>query len=164
VEIAEQRWVAIACMTDSQWQSLRRVMGEPEWAGVTDFDSAAGRVVASVRIDRGIGEWTAQQDAYEVMMTCQQAGVPAGVVQDGVDLAERDPQLAAADFLTKIDAPSPSLGQTWADRLPIHFSRTPCDTYERVRELGEDTAEVLQDWLGMSDAEVGQAGEQGALK
>ena len=98
------------------------------------------------------------------MKACQDAGVPAGVVQDGVDLAERDPQLKAVNFLEKMADVSPVLGQTWVDHLPIHFSRTPCNGYRRVRELGEDNAAVLEDWLGLSPSEIDAAAQQGALK
>jgi len=31
---------------------------------------------------------------------------------------------------------------------------TPCDTYARVRDVGEDNASVLSDWLGMDSEDV----------
>ena len=145
--VTDERWVAIACMTDAQWVALKVVMEEPEWANAPELATATGRVSARHIIDDRVGAWTATREAEWVMAECQAAGVPAGVVQNGLDLAERDPQLARADFLTKISDPSPSIGQTWADRLPIHFEATPCDVYERVREVGEDNAAVLRDWL-----------------
>ncbi|MEJ2086963.1 MAG: CoA transferase [Gammaproteobacteria bacterium] len=146
--VADERWVAIACMTDAQWEALKIVLGDPDWAQDGRLAMAAGRVDARHLIDARIAEWTATREAEEVMAVCQHAGVPAGVVQTGADLAERDPQLARARFLTPIDEPSPSIGQNWADRLPIHFEATPCDVYRRVREVGEDNAAVLRDWLG----------------
>ena len=51
-------------------------------------------MVNKAHIEEQLSAWTAQQDAYELMGLCQAAGVPAGVVQDGADLVERDPQLA----------------------------------------------------------------------
>ena len=54
-------------------------------------------------------------------------------------------------------------GATYADRLPIHFKKTPCEIYERVRQVGEDNHEVLKDWLGMPDTEIDQAEEAGFL-
>jgi crotonobetainyl-CoA:carnitine CoA-transferase CaiB-like acyl-CoA transferase len=70
------------------------------------------------------------------------------LVQTGEDLATADPQLEASAFLRKITDVNPAVGQTYADALPLHFSKTPCETYERVREVGEDNASVLADWLG----------------
>ena len=153
-DIADERWVAIACMSDDQWQELCRVMGEPEWSSAPVYDTAAGRVAAIDELDRQIGRWTVQLDAVEVMVRCQAAGIPAGVVQNSIDLAENDPQIAASDFLMTFDEPNPVIGTTYGDRLPLTFSLTPCDTYARVRDVGEDNASVLSDWLSMDSEDV----------
>ena len=159
-----ERWIAIACMTDSQWQALKSVMGHPEWAETADFDSVAGRLAARAEIDAGVAGFTANHEVYDLMARCQAAGVPAGVVQDGEDLNTRVPQLALYQFLHKIEDVSPLLGQTWADRLPIRFSQTPCNIYERTKAVGEDNVSVLGDWLGMDEAEVRKAESEGRLQ
>jgi benzylsuccinate CoA-transferase BbsF subunit len=162
--VEDQRWVAIACMQDAHWQALVNLLGKPSWAQDVNLQTAAGRVAARAIIDKHIGQWTQNQDAYAVMAACQAAGVPAGVVQDGIDLVERDPQLAAAGFFAKLTDVSADLGQTWVDHLPIHFHKTPCNDYQRVRTLGEDNADVLRDWLGMSSAEIDAADQGGLLQ
>ena len=58
-----------------------------------------------------------------------------------------------------MDEPHPGLGETFADRLPIYFEKTPCESYMRSRILGEDNVSVLADWLGMSEDAV-RAGEE----
>ena len=160
---ADERWVAIACMTDEQWEKLRVVMGDPPWSRDPALATAAGRLAADERVETEVSAWTRGLDAVEVMQRCQAAGVPAGVVQTGVDLIERDPQLARSDFLKQINDPHPTVGTTYADRLPIHFERTPCDEYRRPRAIGEDNAAVLADWLGMSEDEVRRGEERGYL-
>jgi crotonobetainyl-CoA:carnitine CoA-transferase CaiB-like acyl-CoA transferase len=162
--ILGERWIAIACMTDAQWQALRALLGDPEWSRAPALAMAAGRVAASEHLDARIAEWTRDHDAAQLMARCQAAGVPAGVVQDGIDLAERDPQLRHTGFLQPIDEPGAPVGQTWADRLPLRFERTPCDEYHRVRLLGEDNAAVLRDWLGMSEDEVRHGEADGVLR
>jgi crotonobetainyl-CoA:carnitine CoA-transferase CaiB-like acyl-CoA transferase len=159
----EDRWVAIAVMDDAAWAALRAVMGDPQWAREARYASPAGRVASRRPLDEHIAEWTRDQDAYDVQARCQAAGVPAGVVQTGADLAS-DPQLAASDFLTPIEDPHPAIGQTYADRLPLHFSHTPVTAYRRSRMLGEDSAEVLGDWLGMATGEVAQGEVEGFLR
>ncbi len=158
-EVADERWVAIACMTDAHWQGLRRAMGDPEWARAEAFSNVAGRAAAANELERRVAAWTRELSAEEVMARCQQEGAPAGIVQNGVDLAERDPELAHSDFLMEFADPHPTVGRTFADRLPIRFERTPCDRYERVRHIGEDNAAVLSDWLGM-DADAVERGER----
>jgi crotonobetainyl-CoA:carnitine CoA-transferase CaiB-like acyl-CoA transferase len=162
--ILGERWIAIACMTDAQWLTLRDLLGDPDWARQPQLETAAGRAAAADLLDARLAEWTRTRDAGELMAHCQAAGVPAGVAQDGIDLTERDPQLRARGFLRPIDEPGAPIGQTYADRLPLHFERTPCDTYHRVRLLGEDNAAVLGDWLGLPEDEVRRREEAGVLR
>ena len=159
-----ERWIAIACMTDAHWQNLVELMQRPEWALNSKLATAAGRIDARADIDRRISAWAADQDDYALMQQCQAAGVPAGVVQNGRDLCERDPQLELAGFQVPIADPHPVVGQTWADRLPLKFSKMPCDDYQRVRMLGEDNAEILDDWLQIDADTVKQKEQQGILK
>jgi crotonobetainyl-CoA:carnitine CoA-transferase CaiB-like acyl-CoA transferase len=161
--VVAERWIAIACMTDAQWHALVEVMERPDWTADPQLATGAGRMQAEW-LDTRLGEWTRTQDAVALMERCQRAGVPAGVVQDGVDLVDRDPQLAANGFLLPIEEPGLPLGQTYADRLPLHFEKTPCNTYKRTRLLGEDNVAVLQDWLGMSEAEVRRGEADGILR
>ncbi len=153
IPVLGERWIAIACMTDEEWHSLVKEMGNPAWANDDHWASAASRYQHSEKLDKLIASWTQEQEAYELMHRLQAAGVPAGVVQDGADLAEKDPNLAASEVLSMIEDIHPDLGVTWADKLPMHFSRTPCDVYHRVKMVGEDNAAILSDWLGM-DAET----------
>ena len=97
------------------------------------------------------------------MRRCQASGVPAGVVQTGLDLVDRDPQLRHRDFVLRIDEEHPVLGATYADRLPIRFKDAPDAAYRRTRRVGEDNAAVLGDWLGMSAEEVARGEAEGYL-
>ncbi|HIG41816.1 MAG: CoA transferase [bacterium] len=160
--VEDERWVAIACMIETQWDALKGVMGNPDWANATEFSSAKSRVKSVEKLDQQLAQWTQSLTAEDIMNRCQKAGVPAGVVQNAIDLAEHDPQLKDSGFLQQMD-PLPGFGMTYADRLPIHFQKTPCEVYERVRQVGEDNREVLKDWLGMQDAEIDKAEAGGLL-
>jgi benzylsuccinate CoA-transferase BbsF subunit len=161
--VVDEEWVAIACMDDDQWAALKAVMGHPAWANDTALSTAPGRLTCA-DLDARVEAWTRTRTAVEVMTRCQAAGVPAGVVQDAVDLMEHDPQLAHDGFLNETLAPHPVLGRTFYDRLAIRFSRTPCNEYPVVSELGADNASVLADWVGMSEDEVNAAAAAGLLK
>jgi len=162
-KVEDERWIAIACMTDDQWEALKGVMANPEWSSNTLLDSARGRVENIESLDTNIAAWTCTQDAVEVMERCQNAGVPAGVVQNVTDFAEHDPQLELSGFMHEIESAHPTVGKTYADKLPIHFHATPCDVYNRSREVGEDNTAVLQDWLEMSEEDIQKATESGVL-
>ena len=115
-------------------------------------------------LDRRIAEWTRGLTAEVVMERCQAAGVPAGVVQTGLDLCEHDPQLKRSGFLSEIEEAHPIVGKTYADRLPIYIERTPCDEYRPAPVVGQHNAEVLSAWLGMSEEEVRRGEEAGYLR
>jgi crotonobetainyl-CoA:carnitine CoA-transferase CaiB-like acyl-CoA transferase len=158
-----ERWIAIACTDDAQWQSLCALMQNPSWCQQPRFSSATGRQQARDELNNLVGQWTANHEAYALMALCQGAGVPAGVVQDGADLVERDPQLAEVNFLQAMQDVHPTLGPTWFDRLPLHFEKTQCNDYHRVRAIGEDNEQVLKDWLGLDKASVAAHAAQGTL-
>ncbi|MCY3839231.1 MAG: CoA transferase [Gammaproteobacteria bacterium] len=158
--LVDERWVAIACMTDDQWRALARSMGDPAWTRDPILATAQGRADFA-DLDVHVGAWTRTLTATEAMERCQAAGVPAGVVQTGADLGDADPQLKRSRFLFPVEDQHPVLGQTYADRLPLHFAGTPCDVYRRTRRLGEDNVAVLADWLGMTEAEVKRGEERG---
>jgi crotonobetainyl-CoA:carnitine CoA-transferase CaiB-like acyl-CoA transferase len=162
--ILGERWIAIACSTDAHWSALCDVMGRPSWAANPAWATLAGRVADADALDAALATWTQQEDARELMQRCQAAGVPAGLVQDGVDLAEHDPQLRHLGFLTPIEETGAPVGQTWADRLPLRFEATPCEEYHRVRLLGEDNASVLADWLGLDATATEAIAARGILR
>ena len=158
-----ERWIAIVCESEAQWQSLTQVMGNPDWVQDTRFGSNSGRYQNRDELDSAIGEWTTNQEAYALMDLLQSNGVPAGVVQSGIDMVERDPQLKRTRFLRLNEGLHPQMAATFADRLPLYFEKTPCDVYKRTRVVGEDNAEVLADWLGLSPEEVEKGEVEGFL-
>jgi len=160
----DDRWIAIAVMDDTQWASLKRVMGHPAWAGDERYESVGGRAGGVEELDARIAAWTRERDAYGLQTALQEAGVPAGVVQTGEDLVERDPQLKSREFFTTTEDEHAALGGAQpVDRLPLQFSATPVTEYRAARGLGADNASVLADWLGMGEPEVRAREEDGTL-
>jgi crotonobetainyl-CoA:carnitine CoA-transferase CaiB-like acyl-CoA transferase len=147
----EDRWVAIAVRNDAEWEALRRAMGEPAWAADARFATAAGRLAHQDELDRGIGAWTQERDAYQVMATLQAAGVPAGVCQTAGDRVERDPQLRARGWWTTM--PHPELGEAGIDGVAPRLSKTPGMNRTASPLMGEHTYEVMTSTLGMSTEE-----------
>ena len=162
-EILDESWIAIVCATDQQWQKLTRLMATPDWTKNPALHSSEGRVQSRELIDAELNKWTQNFDARQLMELLQSHGIPAGVVQSGVDLNENDPQLATSNFIRKIADPHPTMKTTYADKLPINFKATPCEQYRRTRTLGEDNAEVLSEWLNMDESTVREGEEAGYL-
>ena len=162
-DILDERWIAIACMTDAQWEAFKGVMGSPTWADDPALGTAPGRV-ASETLESRVAEWTRGQDVVDLMSNCQAAGVPAGVVQDSIDMVERDPQFAHDGFLKTLAPADEFQGETYYDRLAIRFAKTPCDDYRPVSPLGSDNTRVLTEWIGLTEEQIADADAADVLR
>lgn len=154
-------WCVISVMTNDHWRALVDVMGSPDWAAAPDLRSHSGRLAAQERIDRQIAAWTIHYEKYELMQRLQRAGVPAGAVQTAEDRMEKDPQLAARDMFPTLS--HPLLGDHRFEAFPAKFSNADTSLPSIWPSIGEHTREVLEEALGMSDAEIEALYEQGVL-
>ncbi|MDP2743990.1 MAG: CoA transferase [Dehalococcoidia bacterium] len=156
----EDRWCAIAVFTDEEWLALRRVMGEPPWAGTDRFATLDSRLRNIDELDRLMGEWTGQHSAEEVMTLLQEAGVAAGVVQDASDLA-RDPQLQSRGFFITLD--QPGAGLATMDGAPMKLSESPA-AFRRAAPLpGQDNDYIFGQLLGLGEEERERMRKEGVI-
>jgi crotonobetainyl-CoA:carnitine CoA-transferase CaiB-like acyl-CoA transferase len=111
-------------------------------------------------LDSHIGHWKATQTAESVVECLQQAGVPAGVVQNAEDLA-LDPQLIANDFFTSLD--HPVLGEIKTDTYPLVFKNYRHTSWKASPLLGEANQYVFSELLGMPEATIQSFIERGII-
>jgi benzylsuccinate CoA-transferase BbsF subunit len=147
----EDRWCVIAVANDHQWQALCEVLGRDELAGDERFASFVARARHRDALDALISAWTAARDPFEVMNSLQAAGVPAGVVQSGGDLAA-DEHLAARGFIETLQ--HPVLGEVPMAGLPLQFSSGGHEPYRPPPPLGADNDYVITELLGYDRAEL----------
>lgn len=152
-----ERWIAIACETDAQWDALRAVAPLEAFA---NLDGLAARLERDEAIDDAIAAWCADHDPFELERELTAAGVPASVAQFPTDLYE-DPQLADRGFFVTLD--HTVMGPTPYDGLITHFSAKQEMLHKAAPALGEDTVEVLAKLLGVSADEIESAAIAGAL-
>lgn len=159
--LGEDRWIAICVMHDGQWRRLAEAFGRPEWSAVADWSTGEGRRADRRRLDRLLAAETAKRDPYELMLLLQRHGVPAGVVQNAADLVARDPQLAHRGHWLRLD--HPEMGESIYNAPPFRFSRTRVALRRPAPLLGQHTAEVCVELLGMSCEEVTALAAEGVL-
>ena len=157
----DDRWCAIAVTTDDEWDAFRTAIGDPAWAHDARFATLAARKQHEDALDAHVETWTRERAPDAVMDQLQAAGVPAGAVQRGSDLMERDPQLKHRGFWQELA--HPAFGTYRAPRHSFRLSDAPCDL-RRSRLIGEDTHEILRDVLGYSDDEIGELAIAGVLQ
>ena len=158
----DDRWVAISVPTENEWESLIGAMGHPPWAQDERFATASGRSHHSEELDALMETWTMQHSAEAVMRLLQDAGVPAGVVQTGADLAENDPHLQERGFFRQV-LDGQGVSRT-IEGAPYILSRTPGGPSRGAPEFGADQTYVLREILGMSDEELADCAIAGVFE
>jgi benzylsuccinate CoA-transferase BbsF subunit len=156
----KDRWCVIAVFTEEEWQSLCHALGNPLWSKEERFSTLSGRESYAKELSQLLEQWTIKHTSEEIMNALQQAGVPAGMVEDANDLAN-DPQLAARNFFIK--AEHPMLGKTTSDNTPIKLSQTPARFQRAAPLLGQDNRYVYKELLGLSEQELSQYIEEGVI-
>ena len=145
----DDKWVAIAVASDEEWETFRRVIGDPVWSRDSRFTHTDGRMEHQDELDEQISEWTRQRTHYDVMHTLQHAGVDAAACLDVTELMA-DPQLRARDFYVEMD--HKEVGRRLVAGLPGQFS-VPTYVYDPAPLFGEHSEEVLCGLLGLRKAE-----------
>ena len=145
----EDRWCAIAVFSDVEWRNFCKVMGNPVWTGEDRFASLLERVKHSQELDKLIENWSLNYSPEEIMFLLQNAGVAAGVVQNGRDLWE-DPQLKHRNSLSQVE--HPEIGTAVCQRVAVSLPEIPYEL-KRAPILGEHTEEICKRVLDMSDEE-----------
>ena len=154
------KWCAIAVFTDDEWQALKEVMGNPEWAEQPRFSELSSRQRYAPELDALLEQWTVKQDAKRLMQTLQEAGVPAGVVQNAEDLAQ-DPHLNARGYFVSSEHTGPGL--TTADAFPAIFNGARTSPWKAAPLLGEDNHYVFVELLGLEENELRSYVERGII-
>ena len=155
----EDRWCVIAVTNDSEWDSLVAVLGNPGWANDRQFATMKSRSDNQNDLDELISQWTINLTPHEVFDILQEAGVPAGAVQTPMERAEVDPQLKHRGFIAEVE--HAELGNTKVESIPMTMSETPWKLNKASPLLGEHSAEIYMDLLGVSPEELGTLYEEG---
>ena len=144
----DDQWCAIAVFTEEEWQSFCRVLGDPAWTKSAKFATYSARKDNEDELEEHVNRWTARYTPREVMKILQEAGVPAGAVQNAEDIVDFDPQIKAREVLLNMH--HPVVGDYLHTRWPFVMSETPADI-RRGPLIGEDNNYVCTQILGMSD-------------
>ena len=156
----EDRWLAIAVLSNKQWYALVELMGSPDWARADQLSEITGRLAAQEILDEKIAKWTSAQEPYELMERLQAAGVEAGVVQNFRDLAV-DPQLEHRSHFA--DFEHEFLGTIHAEHPGFRIEGQPGRISSLGPKIGEHNERILTGTLSKSTAELTTLEADGAL-
>ena len=153
----EDRWIAVACESDEQWQALCGVIGADALAGlgVTERRERADEIAGLITA------WTSERDAVEAHSELQAAGVPAHAVADSAMMAA-DPQLAHRRHFREVG--HGSNGTMWVEGTRFAMSRSSDGISHGGPTYGEHTFEVLEQLLGYDADRVTELAVAGVLE
>lgn len=159
------RWLAIGCFDETDWQALVAVAERSEWLADPRFATLAQRIAHQDALDATIEAWTAKEDRWDLMHRLQGAGVAAGVCQTAEDRCEADPQLADLGWLTEVTGTK--IGRWPIAEVPGRLSETPAHIGGALDRgapcYGEDNEYVLGELLGYPTTEIKRLKEEGVI-
>jgi benzylsuccinate CoA-transferase BbsF subunit len=153
----EERWISIAVGSEAEWTGLASVIADP----ALEDDAFAGPVERwrnQDRLDGIIERWTCERGPEEAVALLQRAGVAAMVVHTGATLAE-DPHVRERGILETVEHPRMGrktvVGPPWRLEGAAVRGAAPL--------LGEHNEYVLREVLGLSEDEIDELRQAGAL-
>jgi formyl-CoA transferase len=132
------------------WPRLLEAIGRKDLIGDPRFETREARLKNEAELNAVITEFTSKRDKYECMAVIG-AAVPAGAVRDTLELMH-DPNFQERGIIQPIDHPHHPEGFKMAG-WPVRFNGKTAPVIPAPL-LGQHSAEVLKDWLGMSEAQV----------
>jgi crotonobetainyl-CoA:carnitine CoA-transferase CaiB-like acyl-CoA transferase len=153
-------WVYITTSRGNpdHWGRLMRLIGREELIDDPRFATGAARVEREAEVDAIITEWTRQHTKEEAMALVSGVGVPAGAVFDTMEL-QQDPTFDERGIMQVMEHSKGAFKMpTWPVRVdgkPPRLKPSPL--------LGQHSAEVLDEWLGLDPGEIAALKREGVL-
>ena len=141
------------------WKNICDVIGKPEWKEDPDYATPDARLPRLNEVFGAIEDWTTTKTKYEVMDICNPLNIPVGPILSMKELAE-DQDLRETGTIVEVD--HPERGPYLSVGNPVKLSDSPVEVV-RSPLLGEHTEEILKQVVGLSDEEVSDAKDAGAV-
>ena len=151
-------WIYVFARPREHWHRLLKVLGREDLIGDQRYETPAARGERRDEVDALVAEFTRRHDKHEAMRLIGAAGVPAGAVLDTMELSN-EPSFEQRGVLQVMEHPSgPFKMPSW----PVRFDGAP-PKVEPAPLLGQHSAEVFGEWLGMSAGDVEALRKEGVI-
>src|SRR6516164_4799370 len=141
----EDRWVAIACLTEEHWRRLCSLLGRDDLVSDERFATLHDRHHNRRQLDQIIGAWTTARAADATEDLLQSEGIPAAAVKNSREVC-LDAQLSHRQYLVELE--HPVCGQTVIEGSRFALSRTQAKSPRPAPTIGGDNQYVLETILG----------------
>jgi len=152
-------YIYLMLVNTRMWLALCEAIERPDLPEDPRFEKGQGRMAHADDLYEEVARWTRRYTKHEAMKRLAGAGVPCSAVLDTRDLFE-DPHLLARGFVKTVEhgvrGPVRLLG--WPPRMSASQVEI-----EAAPLLGQHTAEVLSEDLGLDRAEIRALRERGVI-
>lgn len=153
--------IALIAVQEIHWRRLTEAMGRPELADDPAYATNAARVARMDDVDALIEDWTARQGVHELFEQAKSRRIPCAPVRDVHDVLS-DPHMHQRGMLEWVE--NPRLGRIVQHNSPLRFSAAEGVPTRPAPELGEDTAAILEELLGLDEAHVNTLAAEGVVR
>nr|WP_236872183.1 CoA transferase [Burkholderia stabilis] len=150
---AKDGYIVIAVLGEHIWKRFAETIGRPDLTSDPRFADGVLRKQHLDALNVEIDVWLADRTRETALATLRAGGVPCSNVNDVPDLFDC-PHVAARKMLMTLD--DPVWGPIQVAGNPVKMSDVPEPDAKAPPSLGEHNADVLHEWLGMSEGEIGR--------
>ena len=155
----DDRWIAIAIATDSEFAGLCGVLGTPSMAADRDYARIDDRLRNVTMLESEIAARTRNFERDELVRKLRERGIAAGPIYNTHEV-KADPAFVASGMMITRD--HGDSGERAVPGLPVKFSDLEPD-YRGAPRIGHDSEEVLRTLLGMTPDEIAHLKESKVL-
>ncbi|WP_422741987.1 CoA transferase [Mycobacterium sp. WMMD1722] len=149
----DDAWIAVTVRHDEDLRALCEMLGRPDLTGREGEREGAAEALR---------QWLSTRTRFEAMTTLQAAGVPAGAVLHPAEVPAWEYFVARRDFREELH-PHAAAPFT-LENVVFHSEHVPDPPLGQAPLLGEQTAEIAAELLGIGAAEVAMLIERGVLE
>jgi len=147
---ADDRYIAVMVHDQEQWKTFCEAMAKAEWLEDGRFATMALRLEHRKEMNKVVAERIALKDSAHWAVRLTEYRIPYALVNDYIQALE-DPQVKHRGLLHEVD--HPVSGKIKVVGPPWRMSNTNTEV-RSPPTLGQHTAEVLQEWLGINEEEL----------
>ena len=160
---AADGWVNVQIVRDHQFAALADLLGRPEWKDDPRFATREGWAEHQDSVIRPAFEaWLASRTRLEATAALSEAGIAAGPVHTAPEVLA-DPHLRRRHMLVEMERTDDEPDPVVIPGNPVKLSGTAEGPETRIPWVGEHTAAVLADELGLTTDEIATLAASGAV-
>ncbi|MGY9057458.1 MAG: CaiB/BaiF CoA transferase family protein [Alphaproteobacteria bacterium] len=144
-------WVALIVVSEGQWKSLCRLIGQDGLADDPAYEGPVNRWQHEDAINDMISAWTSELTRDEAFAQMRAARLAVAPIKDVAEVMA-DPHLHARGMLNTMQ--HPYMGEVVLPSSPLRLFEYETSPLAFFPEPGADGPGVLSDVLGMSDSEI----------